>query len=394
MDVHTPYTKEDRQFWQVILALTISSLLNFSTLYVFQPLLPVFVDEFNLTATASSFLMSASVVTMMIGLFILGFLSDRYGSKVIMIVSLMVTIVTLATMAFSTNFTLIVILRLVQGFFLAGVPASAMGYLGNAIDRRHIGVAMTFYIASNALGGMAGRVWGGYSTDQWGWESAVMSLAGVGVVALVSFIVLLPTERYATDETAYLQDDLKGMLVHLTDRRLIPLFAMGLLLQIMFTAVWTYLPFYLKGDPFNWSLKWISLTYFAYVLGVLAPPLASRFSNRLGLSRVMMGGLLLLGIGTWMTAIPSGTFIVLGLTLICTGFFVSHSMAAALVNKTASHHKSGASSFYLINYYLGVAIGSTAVGTLWDQFEWIGILSTSLLLVLIVIFLPIYKQLK
>lgn len=394
MHIHNTCTKENRQFWQVILALTISSLLTFSTLYVFQPLLPVFVDEFNLSATVSSFLMSASVVTMMIGLFVLGFLADRYGRKTIMVVSLVVTILTLAAMAFSTSFSWIVVLRLLQGFFLAGVPASAMGYLGNEIDRKHIGIAMTLYIASNALGGMAGRVWGGFSTDQWGWESSVLSLAGFGVAALITFILLLPTERPTTTERASLRDDMKGMLFHLKDARLIPLFAMGLLLQIMFTAVWTYLPFYLSGDPFNWSLKWISFTYFAYILGVLTPPLAGRFSNRFGLSTVLMSGLLLLGIGTWMTAIQLSLVIVLGLTLICTGFFVAHSMATALVNKTATHHKSGASSFYLINYYMGVAVGSTAVGTLWDRFAWIGIISTSLLLILIVIFLPVYRQLK
>ncbi|MCF6138503.1 MFS transporter [Pseudalkalibacillus berkeleyi] len=392
MDAHIPYTKQQHQFWQAIISLTISSLLTFSTLYIFQPLLPVFVETYDVSTTLSSFLMSASVFTMMFGLFILGFLADRYGKKNIMIVSLTVTILTLAAMAFSTNFSFIVGLRLLQGFFLAGVPASAMGYLGNEIDRRYIGIAMTLYIASNALGGMSGRVWGGYSADKWGWETSLLSLSGFGVVALLLFIVLLPSERPSAESRSSLKSDLKGMLIHLTDRKLIPLFVMGLLLQIMFTAVWTYLPFYLKGEPFNWSLKWISYTYFAYVLGVLAPPLASRFSNRFGLFNVMLSGLMLLAIGTWLTAIHNSSVIIFGLTVLCTGFFISHSMAAALVNRTATHHKSGASSFYLINYYLGVTIGSSAVGTLWDHFAWTGILSTSMLLLFIFMFLPKLKH--
>ncbi|WP_349408345.1 MFS transporter [Pseudalkalibacillus sp. SCS-8] len=392
MDNHKPYQKQDRRFWQIILALTIASLLNFSTLYIFQPLLPVFVDTYNITATVSSFLMSASVVTMMVGLFVLGFSADRYGRKTIMILSLVMTVLTLILIPYTTSFTLIVILRLIQGFFLAGIPAAAMGYLGNMIASQHLGMAMTFYIASNALGGMGGRVWGGFSADQWGWQSSLFSLGGFGVAVTIAFMVLLPTEPPTTTRRVSLTSDLKGMLIHLLDKRLMPLFLVGLLLQVLFTAVWTYLPFYLKGDPFNWSLKWISFTYLAYVLGVLAPPLASRFSNRYGLSRVMIAGLLFLGLGTWITAIQSGFIIVFGLTLICTGFFISHSMAAALVNQTATHHKSGASSFYLINYYLGVAIGSTAVGKLWDLFSWTGILSTSLLLIIVLLFSPFYKR--
>ncbi|MGP4078550.1 MFS transporter [Pseudalkalibacillus sp. R45] len=389
-----PYTKQNPKFWRIILALAVASLLIFSTLYVFQPLLPVFVKEFNITPTFSSLLVSSSVITMIIGLFVLGFLADRYGRRTIMNISLIVTVATLFAMPFATEFYLIVALRFLQGFFIAGIPAAAMGYLGDEIDRRHLSLAMTFYIASNALGGMGGRVFAGYFTDLFSWQTTLLSLSGFGVVVIVLFLILLPEERLFEQKPASISSDLKGMFVHLTDMRLIPLFVMGLLLQTMFTAVWTYLPFYLHGEPFNWSLKLISFTYFAYALGVIAPPLAGRISPRIGLSSVLFGGLGLLAIGIWLTAIQYAPFILIGLGMICTGFFIAHSMAAALVGRTATHHKSGASSFYLINYYVGVAIGSTAVGKLWDHFAWIGITSTSLLLLIVVLFLPKIKHLK
>ncbi|ARI78501.1 MFS transporter [Halobacillus mangrovi] len=388
----TPYSSREAGFWCVTIALMLASLLIFSTLYVFQPLLPVFVQEFKISATESSFLMSAAVISMAVGLFVLGFLSDRYGRLRLMQLSLVITVVLLIAMPFSSSFEWLVALRLLQGFFLAGIPAAAMGYLGEEVSSNHLGLAMTLYISSNAFGGMGGRVVGGYLTGVFQWESMLFILAGVGVIAMILFIWLLPKERFFEKVDQSLKEDLRGMIVHLKDRSMLVLFMVGLLLQIVFTAVWTYLPFYLQSDPYNWSLKWISITYFAYILGVLAPPFAGKLSDSLGQTKMMFAGLLILIGGVVLTLFSPVGFILAGLALLCSGFFVAHSMAAALVSKSATHHRSGASGFYLISYYTGVAIGSTAVGALWENYQWIGVVATSLVLVFIFICFPLFKK--
>ncbi|WP_431800842.1 MFS transporter [Halobacillus andaensis] len=387
-----PYTPKEPAFWQVTIALMLASLLVFSTLYVFQPLLPVFAREFQVTATQSSFLMSSTVISMVVGLFILGFMADRYGRLRLMHVSLGVTVLLLAVMPFTPSFEGLVLLRFLQGFFLAGVPAAAMGYLGEEVNANDLGLAVTLYISSNALGGMGGRVVSGYVTDILDWNTTLLIMTGFGVLTTILFIVLLPKERFYEKQETPLREDLKGMLVHLKDRNMLALFLMGLLLQLVFTAIWTYLPFYLQNDPFNWSLKWISFTYLAYGLGVLAPPLAGRLSAQVGLSKVMLAGLILLITGVWMTGVPLTGVILSGLGIVCMGFFVAHSMAAALVSKIASHHRSGASGFYLISYYIGVAVGSTAIGALWENFMWWGVISVSFVFLLVMACLPVYKK--
>ncbi|UOQ44787.1 MFS transporter [Halobacillus salinarum] len=389
-----PYTPKQAEFWRVTIAFMLASLLTFSTLYAFQPLLPLFVDEFHVSVTQSSLLVSAAVVSMVVGLFILGFAADRYGRLSLMRISLIATVVILCILPLVPSFHWMVLLRLLQGFFLAGIPAAAMGYLGEEISQNDLGLAMTLYISSNALGGMGGRVIAGYLADVWSWQATIYILAGFGLAASLLFILLLPKERFFTKEDKPLREDLRGMLIHLTDRRLLGLFLMGLVLQILFTAIWTYLPFYLQAPPYEWPLKWISFTYLAYILGVLGPPLAGRISNRYGLPAVMLSGVVVLLVGAWLTAVPPVFFIVLGLALLCSGFFVAHSMAAALVSKTADHHRSGASGFYLISYYIGVAIGSTAIGKLWESFQWLGVLFTSIVFIGVLFFLPVYKKLK
>jgi MFS transporter, YNFM family, putative membrane transport protein len=383
------YTSKDAGFWRAAASLGCGALLIFSSLYAFQPLLPIFVKEFQITPTTSSLLMSLPVITMIPGLLILGFVSDRYGRTMVMKVSLLFVLGLLLLMPLMNSFLLLLILRCVQGFFLAGIPASAMGYLADEVEPYNIGLATSIYIASNAMGGLSGRVVTGYLTDVYSWKIGFLSLAIFGLVATVCFYLLLPASRFFNGGSRSMTHDMKGMFVHLKDKRLLSLFTLGFLIQVIFTGVWTYLPFYLEAEPFTLSLKWISFTYFAYILGVVSPPIAGRISSRIGLRRTMIIGLFTLLVGVALSIYHSITLVMIGLCIICAGFFIAHSMASASVAKTAEHHKSGASSFYLISYYAGVAAGSSGVGVLWDRFGWGGVVS---LLVLVVPLLGLFSQ--
>ncbi|MBF0709142.1 MFS transporter [Alkalihalobacillus hwajinpoensis] len=384
-----PYTSKDAGFWRAAVSLGCGALLVFSALYAFQPLLPIFASEFHLTATTSSLLMSMPVITMIPGLLILGFVSDRYGRTVVMKISLLFVLSSLLIMPFMNSFLLLLIIRCIEGFFLAGIPASAMAYLADEVAPSNVGLATSIFIASNAMGGLSGRVATGYLTDLYSWQVSFIILAGFAIIAIICFYWLLPPSRFFKGGNSSVIKDMKGMFVHLRDRRLLSLFTLGFLIQVIFTGVWTYLPFFLKQDPFSLSLKWISLAYFAYILGVVSPPIAGRISSRIGLRRTMVTGLLLLTLGVAITLYQELIVVMIGLCVICAGFFISHSMASASVAKTAEHHKSGASSFYLISYYAGVAAGSSGVGILWDGLGWIGVVS---LLILIVPLLLLFSQ--
>ncbi|WLR60401.1 MFS transporter [Guptibacillus hwajinpoensis] len=384
-----PYTSKDAGFWRAAVSLGCGALLVFSALYAFQPLLPIFASEFHLTATTSSLLMSMPVITMIPGLLILGFVSDRYGRTVVMKISLLFVLSSLLIMPFMNSFLLLLIIRCIEGFFLAGIPASAMAYLADEVAPSNVGLATSIFIASNAMGGLSGRVATGYLTDLYSWQVSFIILAGFAIIAIICFYWLLPPSRFFKGGNSSVIKDMKGMFVHLRDRRLLSLFTLGFLIQVIFTGVWTYLPFFLKQDPFSLSLKWISLAYFAYILGVVSPPIAGRISSHIGLRRTMVTGLLLLTLGVAITLYQELIVVMIGLCVICAGFFISHSMASASVAKTAEHHKSGASSFYLISYYAGVAAGSSGVGILWDGLGWIGVVS---LLILIVPLLLLFSQ--
>lgn len=379
------YTFREAGFKRIMIALACASILNFSNLYFVHPIMPLFVRSFNITSATAGLSLSVAVASMIIGLFVFGFLSDRIGRIRIMHVTLIVSIIPLAIMPLAPSFEVFLLLRFIQGFFMAGLPAAAIAYISEEVAPASIGFGITIYIASNGIGGMIGRIFTGYIADKTSWQASVFALFGLTIFLFLIYFITLPKSYFFRPSKISMKKDLSGMLSHLKNTHLFPAFAMGILLQFSFTGVWTYLPFYLENDPFRLTIKDISFTYLAYSLGFIGPILAGRISLYLKKTTLVFIGTIILIGGTLLTNIPSLQVVVIGLCLICFGFFISHSLMAAIVNERATHHKGGASSIYLVSYYLGVAIGGTFTGLIWQTTGWTGVTAVSLALIPIVL---------
>ncbi|MBM7553608.1 MFS transporter [Thalassobacillus pellis] len=375
------YSTNDKAFWQALIALTVASIMTFSNIYMIQPILPLFSRQFDVSPTASSLLVSLTILSLIIGLLFFGLISDRWGRGWLMKATILGSMLPLLAMIFAQSFSQLLVLRFIQGFFVAGLPAAAIAYIGEEFEERSVRIGIAFYIASNAVGGMFGRVFVGYLTDVTSWQTALGLLFGIEVIFFVAFMSLLPKSRNFVTSELPIKEDLTMMFIHLKNKNLIPAFYMGVVIQLIFTGIWTYLPFYLNGEPFTLTIGSITLAYFAYGLGMLSSPIASKLSLSFGIDKIVTINVCLMFIGLMMTAVPSVTVIYLGLGILCLGFFVVHSMIASCVNQQARHHKGGASSLYLVSYYIGVAGGGTLTGFLWDFLGWYGVLILSLLII-------------
>lgn len=387
------YTVKDREFWKIIISLLMASLFIFANMYAVQPLLPVFVEEFQVSVSVSSLALSLTIVGLIIGLVVLGFFSDRNGRRVYIIYSLLGSAIPFFIIPLTESFTIFLILRFVQGFALAGVPAAALAYISEEIDRKNIAYATALYISSNALGGMLGRVLTGFLTDVFSWQTAFFFFAVTGLVLFAGVLLLLPKSQNFTPSDLAFAKDIQGFLFHLKNPSLLIVFGLGAVLQISFTGVWTYLPFYLQSPPYEMSLQAISYLFFAYGIGVIGSPIAGRAAERFGLRKVRLYGVFILSLGVLMTLSPYLWMIAVGLCVTCLGFFTSHSLTAASVGQEADHHKGSASSLYLVSYYVGVALGSSVLSPLWTSAGWNGlILFTALLPIAYVVIINSVKN--
>jgi len=81
--------------------------------------------------------------------------------------------------------------------------------------------------------------------------------------------------------------------------------------------------------------------------------------------------------GIFLTLISTLPAIIIGLCIACLHFFTAHSLTAASVSETATHHKGSASSLYLVAYYIGVSSGSTFLAPVWENGVWMGVILTA-----------------
>lgn len=374
------YRGNELGYWRIVVSLGLASAFIFAAFYSFQPLIPVLSKEFSISVTYSSLSMSLPTLSLILGLIVLGFLSDRYGRGLFIKFAILLSIIPFIIMPFAQDYWVISLLRLIQGFTLAGVPAASLAYIGEEINHKVSNIATAIYISCNALGGMIGRFLAGFFSETHNWQLAISIILIFGIFVFIVVFFALPKSKYFEPSAVSFSEDIKGFAFHLKNPILLIMFGLGIILQVTFTGTWTYLPFHLAEPPFSMTLDSISILYFAYAFGVVGAPIASFLSNKFTLERMRTIAILLLSFGVLCT-LHSSLFIVLfGLCVVCFGFFTAHSLTAASVNKTATYLKGSASSLYLVAYYIGVASGSTLVGPIYHHFDWIGLILTTVTL--------------
>jgi YNFM family putative membrane transporter len=168
------------------LAMLVAGFATFSLLYSVQPLLPMFADEFRLSATEASLAVSLATGPMAIFILAAGAISDRIGRRAMMIRALFASAVLTLVSAAAPGWTGLLVLRLLTGLALAGIPAVAMAFIAEEVEAASVGAAMGLYIAGSAIGGMAGRLGAGVLADLHGWR---LSMAGIGAVSLAGAIL-------------------------------------------------------------------------------------------------------------------------------------------------------------------------------------------------------------
>lgn len=373
MNIQAKSTIKEFRFWRIVVGLGLASVLIFASMYAMQPLLPILTKQFGISVSAASLAMSINTVGLIVGLVVLGFYSDRLGRAAFVKVSILFTALLFIPMFLTHSFTILLVLRFLQGFAMAGVLAAALAYINEEIHDRSVSLATALYISFNGTGGMLGRFLTGYIADRWSWELALQLLAAIGVATFVFLLFILPKSAYFEPSVETIKKDMQGFGYHLKNPALLIVFGLGIVLQLSFTGMWTFLPFHLTAEPFSLSLDHVSYIYFAYAFGVFGAPLAGSLSEKFGMNQVRLSGVILLAVGCLLTIPMNLPLIIIGYCILCLGFFSAHSLTAASVSKEATHHKGSASSLYLVSYYIGVAAGSTLVSPLWQYTGWTGL---------------------
>ncbi len=369
-----------RAFWRATLALCLGSFLVFANLYITHPLMPLFRHEFGLSELQASWSLSVPMLTLGLSLLIFGPLSDAIGRRKIMILTLSGAILAGGLLGHAENYHQLLLLRAIQGFMLGGLPAVAIAYLGDEFNRKALLLAVGFYISGNSLGGVSGRLLGGLITDLSSWQFAFEAIAMGSLVGLALFIWLLPPSQHFAAKPLKLSHMGQDLLGHLRNPWLLGAYLIGGLNFFIFSNQFSFVTYLLSEAPYNLPPSLLGLLFLTYLSGTFGSAISGRVAQHLPQALCILMGILILMMGSLVTLIDSINAIICGLLINSFGFFFSHSMASAWVNRYAEKARASASSLYLVFYYLGAASGGFYLAPFWNHSQWPGVVVGSLII--------------
>lgn len=361
-------------FLRINVALFLSGYAIFSQLYCVQPLLPDLARVFSLSAAESSLALSVSTGCLAASIFVAGALSRGLGRKPLMFASLIVAALLEVAVAFAPTWPVLLLLRALEGLALGGAPAVAMAYLAEEIEPAGLGTAMGLYIGGNAAGGMAGRVVTGLVAEHSDWRMALAAIGGLGLLAALGFLALLPASRnFRPEPSRGLAPHVAAWGRHLRDPGLLALFAIAFLAMGGFVSVYNYVGFRLMAPPYGLGQAAVGAIFTVYLAGIVASPLAGASADRFGRAKVLAAGIALSGAGLLLTLAAPLALVVVGIALLTAGFFAAHTVAGGWVGARAKADKAHASSLYLLAYYLGSSVLGALGGHFWEWGAWAGV---------------------
>ncbi|MCG8427208.1 MAG: MFS transporter [Chromatiales bacterium] len=356
------------------LQLTVFALVaaSFTNVYITQPVLPVLQHEFGAAPATVSYSVAAVILGIALANLPFGAAVDRYPIRPIILLGSLAVATANVICATTDNLWVLISARFVQGLFIPAMTTCVAAYLSKTLPAERLNVIMGSYISATVLGGLGGRLLGGWIHPPLHWRYAFISAA---VLILISSIVALKTLPKKTIQPS--QSHEHGGYLRLLKRwELVRIYLTASGSFFIFSSVFNFLPFKLSADPFNFPTELITLLYTTYIMGIFLGPVSGRFSNRFGNGPILLIGTGLLALALVLVSLPSLVSVIAGLLILCTGFFSVHAAAVGSLNRKVNSGQGRANALYVLFYYLGGWIGISICGLMLQQFQWQGVVLT------------------
>lgn len=352
----------------------------FTAIYLVQPVLPVLREEFGVDEQQVSWAVSAVILGIALSNLTFGRLSDRTPVKPLIAIGGAAVSGLGLLCAAAQHIGLLVALRFGQGLFIPALTTCLAAYLARSLPAERLNVAMGSYVAATVVGGLMGRLIGGFIHPPLHWRYAFISVSVLIASATLAALIWLPQGRRGRPETGWTP----GFRDLLSRADLLRIYSVAFCSFFVFSALFNYLPFYLSGPPFGFSTNQVTFMYLAYLIGVVVAPLSGRLSNRLGNGATLAIGAGLFAVAIGATNLASAWAVGVGLGGVCAGFFAVHAAAVGSMNRRLTSSRGRANSLYILFYYIGGAAGITVCGVAWQRWGWAGVSGLGLLLLAVI----------
>jgi predicted MFS family arabinose efflux permease len=183
--------------WATTLVLSLCGMVTALQFTLVVPLLPEFPQLLDISASDSSWLVTATLLTAAVGTPIIARMADMYGKRRMLLVALGAMILGSVICALEVSFLTMIVGRALQGFG-ASLIAVGISILRDKLPPERIGTAVALMSATMGIGSALGLPLAGVLSDWLGWHSIFWFGAVAGVVLVVALIAVVEESSVRT----------------------------------------------------------------------------------------------------------------------------------------------------------------------------------------------------
>ena len=352
---------------------------SFANIYITQPILPVLQREFSTDLVRVSFTVSAVILGIAVSNLPFGVLADRFSIHPIIVIGAVMVAFGGLVCAASNDLWIFIGARFLQGIFIPALTTCLAAYLAKTLPVERLNVVMGSYVSATVLGGLAGRLIGGWIHSPLNWRYAFVIASVLVLTATFTALRVLPP----TSADAGQRQDSIGFFVLIKRWELLRIYFCAAGSFAVFSSIFNYLPFRLEAPPFNFSTEMTTSLYVVYVVGIFMGPISGKMCNRIGCGNTLIWGAVLLGISLALVFRSSVATVVTGLIGVCAGFFTIHAAAVGCLNRKIFIGQGRSNALYVLFYYIGGWLGITGTGFAFKHGGWNAVIYICTILLLI-----------
>ena len=265
------------------------------------PCLPYYAETFNASTTVVGLLLAANALTQFIGAPIIGRLSDRYGRRPLLILSITGTVISFMLLGWANSLLWLFISRIVDGL-LGGNTSLAQAYITDVTDEKNRAKGLGIIGASFGLGFIIGPALGGTLSAGGNYALPAFVAAGLSLLNLLGVILWLPEslpadKREVGAQNPRAQFSARALMEAMRRPCVGPLLTIILLFSLAFTVFETMFSLFalkrleLDARATSYILTYVGVLVVAVQGGGMGP-LTKRFSEK----QLIFGGSVLLAL--------------------------------------------------------------------------------------------------
>jgi predicted MFS family arabinose efflux permease len=358
---------------RTLAAMFTASAVSVANIYYCQPLLSEMGHSLGVSDRAIGYLPMWTQAGTALGMFTFVPLGDMFPRRKLIVIMSIVSALTVAMMAIAPTLALVNAAGFATG--VTGTVAHLiLPFAAKLAPPHRRGRVVGTVLSGLLLGILLARVVSGFVGVLLGWRAMYWIAAGAMLTLAITLRYALPYDR---PEPGLRYRELVRSIVNLvwTQPVLREAAVIGGLLFGAFSSFWATLVFFLGAPPYHYGPRVAGIFGLVGATGVLFAPYAGRLTDRKGPAFTVTLAILtslvsyavfdIMGYGVW--------GLVAGVILLDLGVQAGHVANQTRIYALVPEARSRLNTVYMVNYFLGGALGSALGAWGWTHWRWNGV---------------------